>query len=29
MSWIFGVNKEQAVPQNFEQIMAQGANPGI
>ena len=28
MSWIFGVNKEQAVPQNFEQIMAQGANAG-
>ena len=32
MSWIFGVNKEQAVPQNFEQMMAQGGgggNPGI
>jgi len=24
MSWIFGVNKEQAVPQNFEQIIASG-----
>ena len=29
MSWIFGVNKDQTVPQNFEQIMAQGVNPGM
>ncbi|XP_066915630.1 ATPase family AAA domain-containing protein 3-like [Clytia hemisphaerica] len=28
MSWIFGVNKEQAVPQNFEQMMAQGGGAG-
>lgn len=29
MSWIFGVNKEQAVPQNFEQLVASGSgNPG-
>lgn len=28
MSWIFGVNKEQAVPQNFEQIMNAGSASG-
>lgn len=28
MSWIFGINKEQAVPQNFEQMMQAGSSPG-
>lgn len=28
MSWIFGVNKEQAVPENFEQLASLGGGAG-